>query len=210
MTFAARHLFILVAAGVAACGSSAKKKPLSNQEMVLADPLPLAKGSKWTYEVTIRRHDLDTEKLVTKTMSWTTEVLEEREANGVTAYRVKGWPGDLANFEQDPVPTERTILRRGNSFMFGASPEPIVDGADGWFSWPLIDGQKICPSAEVVYCWHATALEGGYRLEYRTWPDVQAYDLEPGTGVAFFRYSHSGDVNAVEAKLVSYQKAPAR
>jgi hypothetical protein len=192
------------------CSSPAKKKPLSLQEMITADPLPLAKGSKWTYAVTVKRFDPAADKETTKTMSWVTEVIDAKESNGVTAYRVKGWPTDLAALdsgEQTPVATERTILRNGNNFLFGASPEPTLDGAEGWFSWPVIDGQKICPSAEMVYCWQVTAVETGYKLSFYTGPDEQSFELEPGTGVSRFHYAHHGTTNEVEARLVSYTKA---
>jgi hypothetical protein len=122
----------------------------------------------------------------------------------VIAYRVKGWPSDLAN-EGAPVATEKTLLRHDNSFLFGQTlGEPILDGAEGWFTWPLIDGQKICPSAEMVYCWQATAIEGGYALSFYTGPDEQTFELEPGTGVSRFHFAHHGPTNEVEAKLVSY------
>lgn len=200
----------LGALALAAC-SSPGKKPLSHQDMVLADPLPLAKGARWTYQVTIKRYDPELDKETSKTLSWTTEVLDAREAGGVTAYRVKGWPTDLADLEQPaPVATERTILRHGNSFLFGASAEPTLDGAEGWFSWPVIDGQKICPSAEIAYCWAVTALETGYRLAFYTGPDEQEYEIEPGTGVSRFHYAHHGTTNEVEAKLVSVSRPDKR
>src|SRR5262249_7265148 len=142
-----------------------------------ADPLPLAKGSKWTYAVTTNRFDPEAEKVISQQLSWTTEVIDAKESNGVTAYRVRGWPTDLAEFDSTgsstnttaagtsgaraPVATERTILRSGNNFLFGTSAEPTLDGAEGWFSWPVIDGQKICPSAGMVYCWQVTAVETG-------------------------------------------------
>ena len=190
------------------CSSSGKKKPLTMQEMVLADPLPLAKGSRWTYQVTVKRYDPELDKETTKTLPWTTEVLDAREANGVTAFRVRGWPTDLIDLDAPaPAATDRTILRHGNNFMFGTSAEPSLEGAEGWFSWPVIDGQKICPTAGLSYCWRVTALETGYRLSYYTGPDEQAYELEPGTGVARFRYTHHRTTNEVEAKLVSYTKA---
>lgn len=191
-----------------ACSSGSKKRPLTLQEMIAADPLPLAKGAKWTYDVTVKKFDPDTNKETTKTLSWTTEVIDAREANGVTAYRVKGWPTDLAASETTdaPVPTERTLLRSGNNFLFGTSPEPTLDGAEGWFSWPVIDGQKICPQAEMVYCWQVAAVETGYALSFYTGPDEQTFELEPGTGVARFHYAHHGTTNEVEAKLKSYTK----
>ncbi len=215
-----RH-FALAALVLAACSSPAKKHLLSNSEMIAADPLPLAKGSKWTYDVTVKRFDPDTDKESTKKLSWTTEVIDAKEGNGITAFKVRGWLTDLADFDIDstaaatgsgaPVihATEKTLLRSGNKFMFGVSPstgEPVLDGAEGWFEWPVIDGQKICPSAEMVYCWKVSAVETGYALSFYTGPDEQTFELEPGTGVSRFHYAHHGTTNEIEAKLVSYTK----
>jgi hypothetical protein len=192
---------------LAGCSSPSKKKPLSLQEMINADPLPLAKGAKWTYNVTVKRFDPTADKETLKTLTWTTEVIDAKEGNGVTAFRVRGWPTDLAALDSGdatPAASEKTILRNGNNFLFGATAEPTLDGAEGWFSWPVIDGQKICPSAEMVYCWQVTAVETGYKLSFYTGPDEQAFELEPNTGVSRFYYAHHGTTNEVEARLVSY------
>jgi hypothetical protein len=195
------------ALALAACSSPAKQ-PLTLEQMIAADPLPLARGAKWTYNVTIKRYDADTDKESTKTLTWTTEVLDAHESNGVTAFRVKGWPSDLASDPDavTPVATERTLLRSGNNFLFGASPEPTLDGAEGWFTWPVIDGQKICPKAEMVYCWQVASVETGYTLSFLTGPDEQTYEIEPGTGVSRFHYAHHGTTDEVEAKLTAYVK----
>lgn len=209
MTLFTRLMCAALVLSVGACSSSSKKRQLTTQEMIGMDPLPLAKGAKWTYTVTVKRFDPDADKETTKTLEWVTEVLDAKEANGVTAYRIKGWPTDLADFDAaggSPVATERTVLRSGNNFMFGSSPEPTLDGAEGWFSWPVIDGQKICPSAEMVYCWKVSAVETGYALLFYTGPDEQTFELEPGTGISRFHYAHHGTTNEVEAKLVSYVK----
>ena len=197
----------LAALTLGAC-SSPSKQPMTLEQMIAADPLPLAKGAKWSYNVTIKRYDTETDKESTKQLTWTTEVVDAREANGVTAFRVKGWPADLASDPDaaTPVATERTILRSGNNFLFGNSPEPTLDGAEGWFTWPVIDGQKICPKAEMVYCWQVTSVETGYALSFFTGPDEQTFELEPGTGVSRFHYAHHGTTNEVEAKLTSYAK----
>ena len=195
------------ALALAACSSPAKQ-PMTLEQMIAADPLPLAKGAKWTYNVTIKRYDADSDKESTKTLTWTTEVLDAHESNGVVAFRVKGWPSDLASDPDavTPVPTERTLLRSGNNFLFGASPEPTLDGAEGWFTWPVIDGQKICPKAEMVYCWRVASVETGYTLSFLTGPDEQTYEIEPGTGVSRFHYAHHGTTDEVEAKLTAYVK----
>lgn len=198
------RLSVLLGLSLCACSSGGKKRPMTLEQMIAADPLPLAKGAKWTYNVTVKKFDPDTNKETTRTLEWTTEVVDAREANGVTAFRVRGWPADLADFEQTPVATERTLLRSGNSFLFGTSPEPTLDGAEGWFKWPVIDGQKICPKAEMVYCWQVSAIETGYALSFYTGPDEQTYELEPGTGVSRFHYAHHGTTNEVDARLKSY------
>jgi hypothetical protein len=216
------RLIACAALVLAACSSNTKKRPLSLQEMIAADPLPLAKGSKWTYAVTVKRFDPDTDKESTKKLSWTTEVIDAKEANGITAYKVRGWLTDLADSDPEPIAagsgsaaptihaTEKTLLRSGNHFMFGPSPstgEPSIDGAEGWFTWPVLDGDRICPSAEMVYCWKVSAVETGYALSFYTGPDEQTFELEPGTGVSRFHYAHHGTTNEIEAKLVSYTKA---
>ena len=207
MSLLARVTCAATLVAVVSCSSSSGKRKMTTQEMIAADPLPLAVGAKWTYAVTVKRYDPQAGKETSKQLSWTTEVLDAKEANGVTAYRVKGWPTDLADTEAaTPSPTEKTILRSGNNFMFGASPEPTIDGAEGWFSWPVIDGQKICPSAEMVYCWTVSAVETGYALQFYTGPDEQTFELEPGTGIARFHYAHHGTTNEVEARLTNYTK----
>ena len=202
------RLCVLVALMSGACSGGTKPHRLTLQEMIAADPLPLAKGSKWTYDVTVRRFDADADKETAKTLTWTTEVVDAKEGNGITAYRVKGWPSDLASSEDGstPTPTERTILRSGNNFLFGASPEPTLDGAEGWFSWPVMDGQKICPKPEMVYCWQVSAVDTGYALSFYTGPDEQTFELEPGTGISRFHYAHHGTTNEVDATLTTYAK----
>ncbi|HEX4450326.1 MAG TPA: hypothetical protein VH143_05605 [Kofleriaceae bacterium] len=202
------RLASVIALGLAACSNNAKQ-PMTLEQMIAADPLPLAPGAKWTYDVTVKRYDPETEKEITKTLTWTTEVLDQHQGNGVTAYRVRGWPSDLASIDDTtptPTPTERTLLRSGNSFLFGSTPEPTIDGAEGWFSWPVIDGQRICPRKENVYCWEVQSIDGGYALKYYTGPDEQTFDLQPGTGVSRFHYMHHGTTNEVDARLTSYTK----
>lgn len=194
------------------CSGPPTKSKMTLQEMITADPLPLTRGSKWTYTVEVKRFDVDTNKVQSKTIPWTTEVVDSKESNGVTAYRVRGWPTDLADYDGTaaaPSPTETTILRKDGSFLFGATAEPTLDGATGWFSWPVIDGQTICPN-QSVYCWQVTAVETGYKLSFSTGPDEQAFELEPGTGVSRFRYVRHGTTNEVEAKLVAYSKGGRR
>jgi hypothetical protein len=192
------------AAVLGACGSPSVKH-MTQQEMIAADPLPLAKGATWTYNVVIKRFEVDAEKETTRTLTWVTEVVDAKTAGAVTAYRVKGWPADLADLDEASPKHETYLLRSGNEFLFGSSPEPTLEGAQGWFKWPVVDGQPVCPNG-MVYCWQISAIETGYALKFITGPDEQIFELEPGTGVSRFHYAHHGSTNEVEARLISYAK----
>lgn len=192
------------AAVLGACGSPSVKH-MTQQEMIAADPLPLAKGATWTYNVVIKRFEVDADKETSKTLTWVTEVVDAKTAGGVTAYRVKGWPADLADLDQASPTNETFLLRSGNEFLFGTSAEPTLEGAQGWFNWPVVDGQRICPN-RMVYCWQISAIDTGYALKFITGPDEEIFELEPGTGVSRFHYAHHGSTNEVEARLTAYAK----
>ena len=112
------RLCVLVALTSGACSSSTKKHQMTMQEMIAADPLPLARGAKWTYDVTVRRFDADADKEVSKSLTWTTEVVDVKPGNGVTAYRVKGWPSDL-----------ESAARGAGSATAGHAPDSCHPGA---------------------------------------------------------------------------------
>ena len=192
--------------GVTSCGraSFGKQAPLTLEQIVNADPLPMVKGSRWTYYVTIKRYDPQADKEVIRSLTWTTEVMAATRKRGLVAYTIKGWPSDLADFEGTPKPTVRTLLRSQNQFLWAASGAGSAEGAAGWFTWPMFDPQRICPSADTVYCWTVAAVDTRYQLSHYTGPDEESYELALGTGVTNYHYQHHGTMNDVEAKLVSY------
>ena len=191
---------------LAACSSKGPKRP-SPEDMIGADPLPLALGASWQYTATISQFDAVKKTDVTRTLDWTTQVVEARPISNVVSFKVKGWPSDLVGFEgAGPSATEKTIIRAGDNFLWATSPDGGVEGAQGWFSWPLQDGQKICPDPQVVYCWLVETGDDGYKLTYRTGPDEEIYLIQPGTGVAEYTYIHHGTTLEVHAKLVDYKE----
>ena len=60
----------------------------------------------------------------------------------------------------------------------------------------------------MTYCWLVSSVETGYRLSFYAGSDEQTFELEPNTGISRFHYTHHGTTNEVDAKLVSYTKAP--
>jgi hypothetical protein len=198
-------LVALAPLAVAACGGGKGARKPRPEDLIGADPLPLAAGAAWKYKATVTSYDVDKQQEVKRDLDWTTQIIDVKPSDGVTAYTVRGWPSDLADAaEGTPKATDRVLLRAGDSFMW-ATEGTSVEGAQGWFTWPLMEGQQICPDPGVTYCWNVASTEDGYQLTYRTGPDEEVYLLQPGTGVAYYRYTHHGTINDVEAKLVDYK-----
>jgi hypothetical protein len=187
------------------CPKNGPRRP-TPEEMIAADPLPLALGASWEYRATLTRYDPDTKQDVKTELSWTTSVVEARPIQDVVSFKLKGWPTDLVGAQAGAPPaTEKSILRAGDAFLWASKLDAGVEGAQGWFTWPLMDGQRICPDPQVSYCWSVTQTVDGYLLTYRTGPDEESYLIMPGTGVAEYRYTNSATARSVVAKLVDYK-----
>jgi hypothetical protein len=167
----------------------------------VGDPLPIAKGATWTYDVAIRTES-GTQKL-----RWTTEVVDAYEGDGVRAYRVKGWPDDLASFDP-PAAKLTTLVRSFDNYLWSTKTVATLDGAKPWFTWPLIDGQRICSDPGSRYCWQVSVEKGRYNLLLRTNPDDSTYELTPGIGLTRYIYHHHGSRLDIDAKLV--ERTPPR
>src|SRR3569623_743301 len=128
-----------------ACSGGTKPHRLTLQEMIAADPLPLAKGSKWTYDVTVRRFDADADKETAKTLTWTTEVVDAKEGTGIPAHRAD----DPALRQQLPVRREpRAHARRRRRLVLVARdgrPEDLPQAGDGLLLASVGRRHRLCP-----------------------------------------------------------------
>jgi hypothetical protein len=197
------------------CGPHGPRRP-SPEDLIGADPLPLALGATWTYNATVSRFDPEADggkgADVKKQLTWVTTVVEAHPIQNVVSFKIKGWPRDLVGDFQGaavPVATERTMLRQGDTFMWSATPEGSADGAKGWFTWPLMDGQELCQDPQVSYCWQVATSDLGYLLTYHTGPDEESYLIQPGTGVSEYHYIHHGTTLEVHATLTEYKEGKA-
>jgi len=189
--------------GLAGC-PHAKTDTTSPEEDLAVDLLPLDKGAKWTYRARVLRFDDEAGRETETKLEWTTQVVDVMQG-AVTAYVVKGWPSDLASFEGQPQPTERILIRSGDAVLWGREKSAdSVEGAEGWFTEPLQDGQKICPDPGITYCWDVVQRDGAWQLTFHTGPDEEVYRLKRGTGVVYYHYAHHGTTNEVTAELVKY------
>ena len=175
--------------------------------MIAADPLPLAKGAKWTYEVTVKRFDPDTNKETTKTL--VVDDRGRRRPRGQRRHRVsrQGLARPISRLRSarpdgdraHPAALRQQLhvrhlarahARRRRGLVHVARdrrPEDLPERRDGL----LLAGRGV---------------ETGYALSFYTGPDEQTFELEPGTGVSRFHYAHHGTTNEVDAKLKSYTK----
>jgi hypothetical protein len=200
---ASHRSFTLAAAGLAvlagACHTDTKPSPWA------AQILPLARGATWTYKATITHFDEVAFKETTKTITWTTSVVDVIPGDGVTAYVVKGWPTDLVHSTgEKPAATERVLLKSDDGFLWGKDRNASVEHAEGWFAMPLQDGQKVCPDPDLTYCWEVAEKQQGYQLSYHAGPEEESYLLEPGRGVTRYDYQQTGTTDQVVAVLTDF------
>jgi hypothetical protein len=190
----------LICVALCACGSGPAPRELANrappQPTPKGDPLALTKGATFQYDVSIEVSRGPT------TFLWTMTVVDVVEANGVTLYKISGWPAQLAEIDVDrvfpPAPKIRNLINANDSFVWGDS----VASGTRWFTWPLVDGQRICPDPSVRYCWTVSVAHGRYLLRMATNPDDQTFELTPGVGLTRYEYHHHGTQMSVEANLV--------
>ena len=192
----------LLAAAIAISAlACARPKHRINPNDESADLLPLAKGATWTYRVKTRHFDEANQKDIEAYSEWKTEVIDV-VPGPVTVYVIKGWPSDLVEFGSAPTPSEKYLIRSGDTVLWGKSREPNVEDAEGWFAEPLQEGQSICPDPDVTYCWQVERQGSDWMLSMQTGPDNQSFVLRRGLGVVEYHYSHHGTTNEVTATLI--------
>ncbi len=213
MAFAdVRTLTILVV--VAACSANEGSARIETRpprdatvtrQQHVGDPLPLAKGATWTYDVAIRAGDTDYK------LRWTTEVVDAYDGENVRAFRIRGWPDELASFDlldhpklAQPPARLTTLVRSFDNYLWSAKASATLEGTQLWFTWPIVDGQRICDDPGSRYCWQVSVEKGRYNLRLRTNPDDSTYELTPGIGLTRYIYHHHGTTLDVDAKLVGH------
>jgi hypothetical protein len=214
------RLLILLLAACTACPSPERDRPAAIehhvapphdatiQKQLVGDPLPMVKGATWTYDVAMHVNDMATHTVVDTTFRWTTRVVDAYAADGRRAYRIEGWAGQLADFDmmdhphQPPAPGLITLVRSFDNYLWSKQPSAELDGADMWFTWPLSDGQRICPDPGSRYCWQVAVEKGRYEVTMRTNPDDETFELTPGIGLTRYIYHHHGTTLDVDARLV--------
>ena len=157
------------------------------------DPLPLERGERWVYDAVV------TDQTGERRVRWVTEVIDATERDGVRTYKLRGWPADLVSWDGAPVASERVMTRSFENYAWGDQL---------WFSWPLANGQQICPETDRRYCWQVTVDKGRYALSMRTNPDDETFELTPGIGLTRYIYHHHGSQMDVDAKHVPGRARP--
>jgi hypothetical protein len=72
---------------------------------------PLSKGTTWVYKGTRKWTQSGSGEVAEKPVTWKMQVLETLTRGQVTAALVKGYPADLAHFEEGKAPGDYLIVR---------------------------------------------------------------------------------------------------
>jgi hypothetical protein len=167
-------ILALILLFVSACSSVPRTTAAiqSTGTLIATDYFPLTTGTYWVYEGTVM-WTVGTE-VREKTIRWKMEVVEVVPAvhnNGVTAYVLKGRPGDLAWYEEGKERSDYVIIQSGQSRFYYAEVGvlsrlkdesdnlyDLVDEDRLFLDTPLLPGKTFCETEYITlhnggYCW---------------------------------------------------------
>jgi hypothetical protein len=88
---------------------------------------PLSAGTTWVYKGTTKWTQSDSGEVAEKPVTWKMQVLETLTRAHVTAATVKGYPLDLAHFEESKAPGDYLIVRVGTSKYYLLRPNRVEE-----------------------------------------------------------------------------------
>lgn len=161
---------------IPAQGSAANEKASAADAVGVENGFPLSKGNYWTYKGTVKYQKQGFEKVFEKAASIKMEVTDVIGRDGIFAAKIKGYPLELAGFDERASERGNYLLVRagsGSYYLLGESaigealkkigdPDDVlhelVDESDLIIDLPLAKG-KVFGEAEQVtrtdgkYCW---------------------------------------------------------
>jgi len=142
-------------------------------------------------------YDHATGQDTTAQFPWTMTVVDVHDGH----IKISGFPTQLVDFDAKapyhPPPAK--------IFELVSTDAGVSLGAEKWFTFPLVDGQRTCPSPDTMrYCWEVHADHERFDLLFVTNPDENNFEITPGVGITRYGYSHHGTTMQVTAKLVSH------
>jgi hypothetical protein len=138
-------------------------------------PIPLEKGTRWTYEGKVETTLLGSAKVYSTNISWVMEVVDSMENTNARAAVISGTPDELAWYEPGQVPGYSVLLNFSNhvyrfpaktlqqasSLMLEMANEPgkffpKAEDVDDWFALPLAKDKRWggdLQREDGWYCW---------------------------------------------------------
>ncbi len=141
-----------------------------------AQSFPLAEGARWVYQGTVKWTRPDSAEVIEQSIQWDMEVLKVVEREHVTGALIKGFPSDLAWYEDGKRPEEHLMVQVGPDkfYLLSGSQKddawaqlqagdvwlgPLLTEHDLWLELPLVRGKvfgdtESLTRADRWYCWH--------------------------------------------------------
>jgi hypothetical protein len=174
-----KWLVIAVAAALAAAyvlvphmavASIPSSPEITSAELQLAG-FPFARGAYWVYQGTVKWTQ-DTQEMQ-KEITWKVEVVDVVQREHVTGYLLKGWPTDLANYQEGDSPADHVIIQVGPDQYYEANTDALtrlksqdenemlvglVNSAQLMLDLPLFKGKMFGDTDQITrpdrfYCW---------------------------------------------------------
>jgi hypothetical protein len=158
------------------------KSDLPAQNPEPPEVFPLAEGTSWVYQGTVRWFDFSSGKAVKTRVTWTTQVKRVTRRQHLTAAVINGFPWDLDWSDGHPQPIDALLLASDDGGYYESPLENVKDGVkrladssdslqdlvdpdDILLQLPLAKGKKFCGDTEQMareddeYCWVVNSVD---------------------------------------------------
>jgi hypothetical protein len=130
---------------------------------------PLNEGAYWVYKGTVKWEI--NQKIEEKSLTWKMEVIETIKSGPIIGYAMKGYPSDLAWYEEGKERSDYAIVQVGPSRFYKADIEVLerlrnetdsvgnlIHESQQFLDIPLLPGKKFCEAEQITradgkYCW---------------------------------------------------------
>lgn len=186
--------------------------------ILFAAAFPLAYQTQWHYRGTVRGDW--TRMTAARSVSTTMRVDSHVKVGRFEIAVVRGTPWEVSCFPRGSgrPPLTNVIVRDGSSYyhLQMQDPDPIMDvfhsereveeelqGNQPFLVMPMKGRTSIgCETHSAMDCWTVEERNGEFELTYRTNPDYEILDFQPGVGITRFRYNHNGSPCKIDLRLV--------
>lgn len=215
---------------IASCGNRNKNavNSIKTKTDTINTYFPLTIGNYWFYEGIVKYTLPNSNIVKKKKIKWKMEVTDVIKRQPLTAVVIKGFPVDLAWYEDTTKRGNYLILINSGKYYLNDNSQfeiainrlknkkddlqNIVSDDDLFLDFPLYKGKRYGGTMPLRndgwYSWQVekdSSAANTFEISYMSSPDFTSYNFTIGKGITGYKYIHHGTIAECDIKLVSFK-----